>query len=61
MVVVSLEKEKEKKNLFEVEEVVKELKKLEKSQFLQIFCKCYGVEEVVATLIKIKEVYENGI
>ncbi|ADB57967.1 hypothetical protein [Archaeoglobus profundus] len=61
MVVVSLEKEKEKKNLFEVEEVVKELKRKEKSLFLQKFCKCYEIEEVVTTLINIKEVYENGI
>ena len=56
MVEVSLEKEKERKKSFRVEEVVKKLKK---SLFLQIFCKCYGVEEVITLLINFKEVYKN--
>jgi len=55
----SLEKEKDRKNLFEVEEVVKKLKKEEKSQFLQIFCKYYWNSSLVTLLIKIREVDKN--
>jgi len=61
MFVVSLEKEKERKQVFSEVEVVKKLKKLEKSQFLQILCKCYEVVRVVTTLNKIKEVDKNGV
>ena len=44
--------EKEKKQVFEAEEVVKKLKKLEKSLFLQKFCKCYWRSLSVTLLIK---------
>jgi hypothetical protein len=61
MVKDSLEKEKKKKQVFEVKEVVKKLKSLEKSPFLQIFCKCYDVVEVVITSNIIRRGDKNAV
>ncbi len=59
MVVVSLEKEKERKNQLVEEEIVKKLKKKEKSQFLQNFCKISLEKNVVTTLNNMEEVDKN--